>query len=47
MWMVEQAKHFDFSLHFVKDSLLLYFLLIEDFDGHFMTGDLMIGHYTH
>ena len=43
--VVKLPKHLDLSLHLFKHSLLLDLLLIKNFDGHLVSGNLVKGHY--
>ena len=43
--VVEAAQNFDLPLHFFENSLQLNLSFVQNFDRHFVIGDLIDGHY--
>jgi hypothetical protein len=44
--MIEETQHFDLSLHLLKDTLLLYFLLVQDLYRHLVPRYLVKSNYS-
>lgn len=45
MRMVKHAQNFNLPLHFFENSLLLDLFLVENLDGNFVAGHLVLSHY--
>ena len=44
--MVESSQHFYFPLNLLEDALHLYLPLVQYFDCHLMSSNLIHSHYT-